>query len=429
VLVIDADLASRIVESVDDQFEEQLTFLADLVAIPTLMGEEAKAQDAMEAAMADRGLATDRWQLDPADLEPMAGYGRPLVDYADSTNVVGVHRASSAGGRSLVLNGHIDVVPAGPEEWWSAPPFSPRVDDGWLYGRGAADMKAGLVATLFAWDALRAAGVQPAGDVFLQSVVEEECTGNGALACVQRGYTADVAVIPEPTHETYVRSQVGLLWFRLHVNGNPQHASVVGRGTNAIEVAVDLFRELRGLEAKWNERKSEFPGFADLEHPINVLLGRIRGGDWPSSVPAWCTVEGRVGLYPGVPPEEVRAEIESCIAGAASAYPYLRDHPPEVEWIGHFGAGYELADADDALNVLSRCHEAVGDRPLVPVTSAGSSDARQFGLQAGMPSILYGPASRNIHGFDEAVKVDSVRRVTRSLALFMAEWCGTETIQ
>ena len=101
-------------------------------------------------------------------------------------------------GRSLILNGHIDVVPTGPLDLWTNPPFAPRVENGWLYGRGSGDMKAGLIAGLAAFDALDRLGYRPAADVYLQSVVEEECTGNGALACLQRGYRADAAIIPEP---------------------------------------------------------------------------------------------------------------------------------------------------------------------------------------------------------------------------------------
>ena len=121
------------------------------------------------------------------------------VSYDDAWNVVGAHRPKTPKGKSLILNGHIDVVPTGPLDMWSSPPFEPRISGGWMYGRGAGDMKAGLAANLAALDALARLGLKPAGDVYVQSVVEEECTGNGALACLQRGYRADAAIIPEPS--------------------------------------------------------------------------------------------------------------------------------------------------------------------------------------------------------------------------------------
>ena len=405
-------MRDRIVAEVDAAFDEQVGFTAELTAHPSLMGAEASAQTLMADLMRGVGLDVDRWSLAEDDLSALTGAGVPLVDYADSWNVVGAHRATDAPGRSLILNGHIDVVPTGPADRWTTPPFSPRVEDGWLYGRGAGDMKAGLVAAVFAFDAVRRAGLTPLGDVFIESVVEEECTGNGALACVARGYTADAAVFPEPTQQTTVTSQVGLVWFQIRVAGDPQHASRAHKTQNAIERAFTLYRRLQELEAGWNERKHEHAGFERHEHPVNVLLGKIEGGDWPSSTPAWCTMDLRVGHFPGVDPRDVRAEVEACIGDDA-----------DITWHGHFGAGYALEGGEDLLKVLTDVHEHTTGRQLVEVAAAGSSDARVLGAH-GIPSILYGPTARNIHGYDEAVELESVRRVTQTLALFIADWCG-----
>lgn len=413
----------QILDAVDDAFDEQLELTRALIAEPSLMGHEASAQELMADAMRRRGLLVDQWLIDPTDLEGMDGYGTPVVPYDEAYNVVGtVHGAG--GGRSLILNGHVDVVPTGPHERWTTSPFDPRIDDGWLYGRGSADMKAGVVANVFVWDALRRAGVELAGDLIIESVVEEESTGNGTLACVQRGYTADAAIFTEPTFTGYVTSQVGLLWFRVHVDGSPQHASVPAQGANAIEKAYGLFSALKGLEHRWNELRFEHAGFEHYERPVNVQLGKIGGGEWPSSVPSWCTLDLRVGLYPGIAPDEIRDEVEACVAAAAKDDPYLAEHPPRVEWLGHYGAGYELTHGEDLVRTLRGAHEAVFGRDLVGFASTGSSDARVLGPR-GIPSILYGPKSRNTHGSDECVEIESVRRITKSLALFVASWCGT----
>lgn len=207
----DAALKGKIVGAVAANFDAQTKFTADLVRIPSRRGREAPAQDVMARAMAGRSLSVDRWKVEIDDIKGMRGFSPVSISYDDAWNVVGAHRCKNPKGRSLVLNGHIDVVPEGPIEMWNSPPYEPRIADGWLYGRGGGDMKAGLVSCLFALDALKSAGYAPAADVFVQSVIEEECTGNGALACLQRGYRADAALIPEPTNHTYTSAQVGVM--------------------------------------------------------------------------------------------------------------------------------------------------------------------------------------------------------------------------
>src|SRR5215475_10303514 len=251
--MLDADLKTGIMNEVDRQFGDQTKVLADLVKIPSTRFREAPAQDMMARLFKEDRLSVDRWQIKIDDLNHLPGYSPHSQDYDDAWNVVGAWRPSSPKGRSLILNGHIDVVPEGPHDMWTRPPFEPAVKDGHMYGRGAGDMKAGLILNLFALRALRALGYQPAADVYQQSVVEEECTGNGALACLQRGYRADAALIPEPVSECLVRAQMGLLWLKVTVPGDPAHASGAYKtGVNAIERAVRIWERLKALEAEWN---------------------------------------------------------------------------------------------------------------------------------------------------------------------------------
>jgi acetylornithine deacetylase len=287
-------------------------------------------------------------------------------------------------------------------------------------------MKAGLVSCLFALDALKAIGLRPAADVFVQSVVEEECTGNGALACLQRGYRAQAALIPEPTDETYTSAQVGVMWFQVKVRGVPVHVLRADAGANAIESAFRLIQALRGLEAEWNKRKSNDRHFADHHHPINFNVGKIAGGDWASSVPAWCEFDMRVGLFPDQDLATARREIESCIKQAAEKDAFLRNMAPEIVYNGFQAEGYVLQGAEEPLKVLDGAHRAIFGEALKPVASTGTTDARFFGLYADIPAIVYGPISENIHGFDERVSLASVLKVTQSMALFVADWCGVD---
>lgn len=425
---MNAELTERILSAVDDGFADQTAFLQDLVRLPSQRGREQTAQDAMARAFRARGYATEIWPIDLDLIRHHPGFSPACVDYSDMLNVVATHRPRAEVGRSLILNGHIDVVPEGPLEFWTAPPYEPRIDGDWLYGRGSGDMKAGLTANLAALDALRRIGLQPAATVHLQSVTEEECTGNGALACMARGYRADAAIIPEPEDERLVRGNTGVLWFRVRVSGRPVHVREAGTGANAIEAAYRVIAALRALEARWNAEKPRPRFYEDLDHPLNFNVGKIEGGDWASSVPAWCAFDCRIAILPGEKPADAAREIEAALAAAARDDPFLSNSPPKVEWNGFFAEGYVLEPGSDAEATLGRAHLAAMSRPLESFITPGYLDARVFAIYQDTPCLVYGPISENIHGYDERVSLSSLKRVTGAIALFIAEWCGVEPV-
>lgn len=412
-----------ILAAVDAAFDQQIAFTQDLICEPSVRTREASMQDLMESAMRSRGLEIDRWQLDPEEISAHPGAGAIEMPYEGMTNVVGTYEPREELGRSLILNGHVDVVPEGPREQWSRSPWEPHLEDGWLYGRGSGDMKAGLGAMLFAFDAVRAAGLEPAGRIHVESVVEEECTSNGSLAAIQRGYRADAVLIPEPEEDMLVRANVGVIWGRIRVSGQPTHVRQMGAGFNAIDAAMQVVQELRTLEAAWNEERGRHAEFEHLDHPINFNVGMIRGGDWPSSVPAWCEFDLRAAIYPGVTAEEAWAEI---VAAVAAAEERLAGSGATVTATktGFFAEGYVLEPGSDAEAVLERSHEAAFGSPLESFTTPGYLDSRLWVLYEGTPALVYGPKTEEIHGSAERASVESLHRVTKSIALFIAEWCG-----
>jgi len=418
----DGNLTRRIQKAVDDGFDDQVAFTAELTRVPSLRGQEAPAQDIMARALATRGLAVDRWRIEVDDIKDLPGFSPVAVSYADAWNVVGAHRPRQPKGRSLILNGHIDVVPTGPLDMWSSPPFAPRISEGWMYGRGTGDMKAGLAANLAAFDALARIGLRPAGEVYFQSVIEEECTGNGALACLQRGYRADAAIIPEPSGDRLGAAQIGVMWFQVKVRGRPAHVAYAGTGANAIEACFPLVKALHEMEERWNADRH--PAFAGHDHPINFVLSKIVGGDWTSSVPSWCTFDMRIGLYPGMDLADVRRQVEQCVSEAARKDPFLANSPPEIVYHGFQAEGYVLRTGTPAQALLEHCHQEVFGESLQQRLFTGTTDARFFGLYAGIPAMVYGPISQDIHAYDERVELESVRRITQTIALFMADWCG-----
>ena len=423
-VALDAALESDLLSAVEANEAELTTLLATLVRFPSLLGEEACAQDFMEGLFHSMGLQTVRFAVDNSELSHLPGYSPSLGHWHRHDNVVGSHAPREVQGRSLIINGHIDVVPVGVEELWSSPPFDPIVREGRMYGRGAGDMKAGIAATVTAFRVLRQLGYQPAGPVCLQSVVEEECTGNGALACLHRGFHADAAVIPEPFGQTIMHAQVGVLWLSVEVLGRPAHVMDARSGINAIEAAFALFQGLKTMEEEWNAKPH--PAFSDHPRPININLGKIRGGEWASSVPTRCVMDIRVGFYPGMGVEQAKQAVESRLRDTARGDSRLEKVHYRIGYAG-FQAEPLLVDTDHPMiGALGAAHERVFGKPAQLVASSATTDARFFNLYGSIPATCYGPEANNIHGIDESVSLTSTLRVTKVLALFMARWCGLE---
>ena len=422
----DALLQRDIAHAVGERFPGQLELTRALVRCPSTRGHEASAQDLVEGALRTRGYQVDRWPLDPAELATHPGASPIDVPLTEATNVVARHAPREVGGRSLVLQGHVDVVPTGPLAMWRHPPWEAVVEDGWLYGRGAGDMKSGLVAAIAALDALHALGFQPAAPLQVQSVVEEESTGNGALACHLRGLTGEAALIPEPTGFQLVRANLGVLWFTIEVSGRPVHVSQATTGVNAIAAIPRLLAVLKDVEALWNTARRLDRWFKDHPHPINIQVGRIEGGDWPSSVPAWCKLHCRAAFYPSVDPDQALEEIKRAIDEAARRDPLLSQQTCEVRCNGFHCRGYVLEPGSAAERLLGRAHEAAAERPLPTTVLPAYLDARVFALYDRIPALVYGAAAENVHGFDERVSLASLERLTTAMALFIAGWCGLE---
>ena len=422
----DPALESDILAAVESLRRDMVDLAMTLVRFPSLNGDEAGAQAFLEGLFRGMGLATERFEVHDAALKDLPGYSPSVGLWERHDNVVGIHRPAKPAGKSLILNGHIDVVPIGAEELWSRPPFDPVVRDGRLYGRGSGDMKAGIAAYVTAFRALQSLGLQPSAPVIMQSVVEEECTGNGALACLHRGYKADAAIIPEPFGHSILKAQVGVMWLSVEVFGKPAHVLNAAQGINAIEAAFALWHGLQTLESQWNEPGNRHPAFAHLDHPIRFNLGTIDGGEWASSVPTRCVMGLRCGFYPGVSAARARSAIEACLGETLKRDPALAGITHRVRYAGFQAEGFVLEGTEPLLTTLSAAHAQVMHNEAEWFASSATTDARSFNLYGSIPATCYGPEAQNIHGIDESVSIESTLRVAQVLALFIARWCGVE---
>jgi acetylornithine deacetylase len=419
---------ARIVEAAGGLRDEAVALLVDLVREPSLLGDEAGAQAVVRRAFDDLGVRVHEFAIDEDKLRQHPGYSPSIVSYEGRRNVVGIHQPKGpVGGRSLILNGHIDVVPVGAPALWTHPPFSARIEGDRLYGRGAADMKAGIAAYTMAFKALRNLGLEPAAPVYLQSVVEEECTGNGALACLVEGYRADAAVITEPI-EGMLTCQMGVMWFAIEVLGKPVHASVAHTGVGAIDFSMYLFAALKELERQWNEPKSRHGYYLKHDHPVNFNLGKIQGGEWASSVPTHCRSDIRIGYYPDMPAARAKAEIERVLAAAYAAHPGRASLSYRLIYEGFQADGCIVDENEAVLQSLAAAHRDVVGKELASVAFTGTTDIKFFNLYGSTPATCYGPTGASIHGIDEWVSIDSMMQATTVLAVFIARWCGLNRI-
>jgi len=332
-----------------------------------------------------------------------------------------IGRLGIGDGRPLMLNGHIDVVPAEQPELWTAPPFEPRRDGDRLFGRGAGDMKSGFAMASLALDALLE--VEPdaiSGPLTFASVIEEECTGNGTLAAARAGVTADAVILPEPTGLDLLIAGVGILWIDIDVIGRSAHAESADRATNPVDLALRIVEALKGLERAMN--RAIEPSMDGVAHPYNVNVGTFTAGDWPSSVPATATLRVRIGHPTGWTTAQAEAEVRAAIDGVDD--PWLRDHPPEVRASGFRAQGYALANDDPLVARVARAHADAHGTAAEPVAMASTTDARLYLNDFGVPALCYGPIAYDIHGVDESVELPSIVAGAKTLARFLADWYG-----
>ena len=420
--------AERVLAAIED--DELVDVTAQLVRIPSVGGSagEEQAQRWMAERFEEAGLDVDCWDIDlPATTADPAFPGQE-VERTVATGLVGRRRGttadpSGANARRVMLNGHVDVVPPGDVDAWSADPYSGTVEGGRIYGRGSCDMKAGLVAALYAVRALRRAGVELVADVSVASVIGEEDGGLGTFATLRRGHTADVCVIPEPTGLDVISACGGALTFRIVVSGHAVHASRRAEGVSAIERFLPLFTALRRLEADRNADVDPLMQRWDIAYPLEI--GTLRAGDWPSSVPDLLVAEGRLGVALDEPPAEAQAALERAVREACRADPWLAEHPARVEWWGgQFDSGRLPAGSDLVERVSAASRAVLGTAPLNQGAPYGS-DLRLMTRLGGVPTLHYGPGDAGrAHGPDEYVPVDEVLVTARVLALLLLDLAG-----
>ncbi|MET7379948.1 ArgE/DapE family deacylase [Streptomyces sp. NPDC005526] len=399
--------------------------LQELIAIPSVTGSaaESEIQHHLAGRLERLGMDVDLWSMDLPALRAHPGFPGAEAPREEAWGLVGT-TPDGGDGPVLVLQGHVDVVPPGDHAAWDGDPFVPRVSGDLVHGRGACDMKAGLVAHLAALAAIRAAGVRLRGRVAAHFVVGEEDGGLGAFGTLRRGHGGDACVITEPTGGTLITANAGALTFRLTVPGKAAHASSRDAGVGAIDAYLPLHRALAELERARNADPA--PLMAEYPIPYALSVGTLRAGDWASSVPDLLVAEGRLGVRLGEDPAHARAELERCVADACAADPWLRDRPASVSWPGGQFASGRLPEGHPLRDVVRGAHaDAVGGPPVRERGAPYGSDLRLYAA-AGIPTLQFGPGDvRVAHSEREHVSLREVVAVARALVLTVLRTVGT----
>lgn len=414
----------HILSTVETLSDDIIDFAGRLVAEPSTLGNEMSVLAVMHREFDRLGFSSVKAvPIDPAGLKDHPGFAPVPWGYENRYNLTAAEAPAGTGGKSALFNGHLDVVSPEPVDFWQRDPFDPVVEDGWLHGRGAGDMKSGVAAMTYAVHAIKKAGFGFNAPVTVETVIEEECSGNGALACRAAGRDAQAVLIPEPFGPTILTTQVGVLWFKVTVSGKPVHVLSAGAGTNAIEKSFHLIGALRAFEDRLN-KENVHPAYAGIEHPLNLNIGIMKGGDWPSTVPAKVELHGRMSYFPGVKYEDICRQIGATLSEAAQADSWLRENPPAVEFYGFRSDGHRVPMSLPAFECLNACQRSLTGEDAQENICTCTTDLRSFVHFGSGQATCFGPVAENIHGSNERVAIESVIHVAKVYALFLARWSG-----
>ena len=409
---------SSLFSAIDSRSEQLIATLAELVREPSVLGNEAGVQGVVARHLREAGLRVESYDI-PDNTPKQPNGGNSGVPFAGRPNVH-AYRSGTGSGRSLILNGHVDVVSPEPVSAWAHDPWGAEIVGDRMYGRGAYDMKSGVAVNLFLTRLLNDLQIPLAGDLTIHSVIEEECTGNGALAASLRD-AADACLIPESTNYQLTVAHPGVIWFRVRVEGRSAHAGWAWKGVNAIVKAVPIINALAQLNDDLNLQVH--PLWADQHHPINLNIGVIEGGDWPSTVPGACELRCRTSFFPGTAVEEMQGKIEEAVHAAAQTDEWLCEHPPVISYDGFRTNGVILDLNEPLVTMMRSTFTAVTGETMEYKVGAAVTDQRYYSFQ-GIPATCFGACGDEAHGADEWVDLTSLPVVAKVMGSFILDWCG-----
>lgn len=392
--------------------------LEQLISVPSITGQEEAIQRLLADLLKSEGFGVEVFDGDMQALETDPRFPGTEVPHDTLPVVVGTFDTGRPG-PTILLDAHVDVVPPGESDTWTSPAFEPAYRNGNVYGRGACDMKGGLVAALEAMRLVKADPEGLRGRIILGLVPGEEDGGSGSFALIRAGYSADFCVITEPTDLDIVVAHGGAITFTLDVPGKAAHASMRREGVSALDNLSYLVEALREDERVRNEAETD-PRMAAIGLPYPTIIGQVEGGNWASTVMDRVVAHGRYGVTVGQDAVGAAENLREAIEGACARHPFLADHPVDLTvWGGRFDSSSVPSDHPLPVGLLE-AHEAVTSRSAERVGVPYGADMRLFIQEAGIPTVMYGPGSvRVAHAADEYVPLEEVVVCADVLARWM----------
>jgi acetylornithine deacetylase len=419
------DARKKLLEKIDQSRDKAVAFLRDMVVIPSVTGDEAQIQTFLSKYMTKIGLDVDMWETDWEELKKHPGYRPVDRGYEGRPNIVATWKGAG-GGRSLLLNGHTDVIPVGGGEGWSDNPWSATIKNGRMYGRGTADMKSGVASHIMAVECLKGAGMKPKGDVYINVVIDEEVSGHGTLDTVIRGYKADAGISGETSDLAVQPACIGRIWFEIEIHGKPAGIQKRYEGISGIELGNKIVKAVADLEAK-RVATITHPLYPNALDTLPCIIGSFSAGNYPSAFPANCLLKGSIGTVPGEDHEGVKQSLVDQIARAAAEDPWMKLHPPKVRFVGYDAQASEIPRDHAIVETVCKNYKEITGRDPQISGRQGAADTRFLNLYANTPTVIFGPGSTAVmHADDEYVSIDDYMTSIKVMALSICDWCGVE---
>ncbi|WP_028033877.1 ArgE/DapE family deacylase [Chelativorans sp. J32] len=415
----------KILDKVDASREEAIALLRDMVKIPSVTGDEAAIQKFMADYMRGIGLEVDIWETDWEELKKHPGYRPVDRGYEGRPNIVATLKGTG-GGRSLLLNGHTDVIPVGNGEGWSDDPWSAKIENGRIYGRGSCDMKSGVASHVLAVKFLKELGLTPKGDVMINVVIDEEVSGHGTLDTVARGYRADAGISGETSDLAVQPACIGRIWFEIEIQGKPAGIQQRYLGVSAIELGYKIVKAVQELEDH-RVATVRHPLYPSAIDSLPCIIGSFQAGNYPSAFPASALLKGSIGTVPGEDHEGVKQSLVKKIAEVAARDEWMKDHPPIVRFVGYDAEASEIPRGHPIVETVSRAYtEITGKQPVISGRQ-GAADTRFLNSYGDTPTVIFGPGSTAVmHANDEYVSIEDYLTAIKVMALSIYDWCNGE---